>query len=335
MMRIGDKDARVTEHASPPPRRRGIAGGLVLLALVLAGLAGWRGWAWWEVREVRERVALDVAEQRAEALQARIEAAHRELRVQAQRLQDAAATNRILREEMLGLSQRGALLEEAVARLAASDRQGTRALRLEETASLLTQAAQRIEIAGDLAGASRAYALAADALAAIDDPTLLDLRQTLAQERAALATYGQGPQAEWDARLQAFAAALPRLPDRGQAPAPPRAAWQRLLAPLVDIRPSQPGMAIAPADREAGIAALEIEISLARAALERQDQAGLQVALARAEAWLPRLWPDSPALRQRRGELEALRQVPLQPRPPELGSTLQQLRGLAAGRSEP
>lgn len=336
MAGIGDKDARVDEHPSPPPRRRrGSAGWLALLAIVLLAAAGWRGWAWWQARDARERDAADAAEQRVAALQARVDAAHRELRAQAQRLQDTAATNRILREEMLGLGQRGALLEEAVARLAATDRQGVRALRLEEVASLLTQAAQRVEIAGDVAGAARAYALAAETLAGIDDPALLDLKQTLAQERAALAAYGAGPRAELGAQLEAFAAALPALPERVQAPPPPRAAWQRLLAPLVDIRPSQPGLAVAQSDREAGLAALQIELGLARAALERGDEAGLRSALARVQAWLPRLWPDSPALRQRQAQLEALRQAPLRPRPPELGSTLQQLRGLAAGRSEP
>src|SRR5690606_10395467 len=134
---------------------------------------------------------------------------------------------------------------------------------------------------------------------------LLDLRQTLAQERAALAAYGTGPRAELETRLQAFASSLETLqalPDRTAASPPERPAWQRLLAPLVDIRPSQPDLAVAPADREAGLAALQIELSLARAALERRDAAGLNAAFLRAQAWLPRLWPDSPALGQRRAE---------------------------------
>lgn len=334
---IGDKDARVTDDTAPPPRKRGRAGWLALLAILLVGVAGWRGWDWWQARDARAQDAVDASELRIEALEARTDTARREQRLQAQSLQDLAASHRILREEILGLSQRGALLEEAVARLASTERGALATLRLEEVALLLAQASQRLDIAGDVDGAGRAYALAAEHLAAIDDPALLDLKQTLTQERAALAAYAPGPRAELDARLQAFSSALQSLPERAATAPAQRPAWQRMLAPLVDIRPSQRAMVIAPADRGAGLAALQIELGLARAALERRDETGLRAALTRVQAWLPRLWPDSPALRQRQAELEALRQVSLRSQPPELGSTLRQLHDLrgGGGRSEP
>ncbi|HSX65669.1 MAG TPA: uroporphyrinogen-III C-methyltransferase, partial [Pseudoxanthomonas sp.] len=99
-------------------------------------------------------------------------------------------------------------------------------------------------------------------------------------------------------------------------------------APLVDVRPSRDEAIIAPPQRAAGEAALQIELSLARAALERGDLAGFHAALDRIEAWLPRLWPDSRQLRQGREQLKALRDTPLRPDLPVLGSTLQQLRQL-------
>ena len=94
----------------------------------------------------------------------------------------------------------------------------------------------------------------------------------------------------------------------------------------MDIRPTADTVAIAPSARAAGIAALQIELTLARAALERNDTPGFQAALRRVQAWLPQLWPDSPALQQRRNELQALSAAPLQADPPVMGSTLQQLR---------
>ena len=54
------------------------------------------------------------------------------------------------------------------------------------------------------------------------------------------------------------------------------------------------------------------------------------------DAWLTRLWPESPALQQRRNELKALQTAALQPSLPVLGSTLQQLRQLRnSGYSPP
>nr|WP_246197419.1 uroporphyrinogen-III C-methyltransferase [Pseudoxanthomonas sacheonensis] len=308
----------------------------LLLALLLLVLLGWRGWAMWQAREARAQASAAENEQRIGALEQRIDALRRDQRAQTQRILDAAATNRVLRDEVLGLSQRGALLEDSVSKLADPTRHGAQALRLDEVELLLSQAQQRLAIADDLDGARRAYALADGALRGIDDPRLLNLRQALAQERAALDTLGNGPHAAVARRLDAFAAGLEKLPDRAPAAQGQQAAWQRLLSPLVDVRRTESKTIIAPTERAAGQAALQIELSLARAALERDDAAGFRAAIVRMDQWLTRLWPDSPALRQRRDELKALRTAVLQPSLPVLGSTLQQLRQLRnSGHSLP
>jgi len=85
---------------------------------------------------------------------------------------------------------------------------------------------------------------------------------------------------------------------------------------------------VAPDERTTADAALQIEISLARAALERRDEAAWRAALARIEGWLPRLWPDSPERRQVHAQVRTLQTMSAPPRPTELGSTLQQLRML-------
>ena len=102
----------------------------------------------------------------------------------------------MLRDELLGIGQRAALLEDSVAKLADPERHGAQALRLDEVELLLSQGQQRLQIAGDLDGARRAYALAGGVLDGIDDPAYLSLRQALAQERAALDALGADPQVQ-------------------------------------------------------------------------------------------------------------------------------------------
>lgn len=307
----------------------------VLVAAVLLALLGWRGWASWQAREARWVAQAAASEQRLAALEQRLETLRRDQRAQTQRIQDAAATNRVLRDEVLGLSQRGALLEDSVSRLADSTRDAPQALRLDEVELLLSQGLQRLQIAADLHGARRAYALAAGALQGVDDPRLLNLRQALAQERAGLDALGDGPRAQAAARLDRLATALQKLPREAVSTATRRPAWQRALAPLVDVRPTADAVMPAPGARAAGEIALQIELNLARAAIERNDAGGLRAALDRVRAWLPRLWPPSPALQRAGAEIKGLRAASLQPRLPELGSTLEQLRVLRNAGSLP
>ena len=324
------------ETIRPTPSRSRTRLLVSLVVLALLGVLGWRGWATWQARETRSQAESVAVGQRIAALEQRIEALRRDQRAQTQRIQDAAATNRILRDEMLGLSQRGALLEESVSRLADPTRHGAQALRLDEVELLLSQAQQRLAIAEDLDGARRAYALADGALQGVDDPRLLNLRQALAQERAAIDVLGAGPHAAAALQLETFAAALAKLPERApEVEAARRPVWQRMLSPLVEVRPTRANTLVAPTQRMAGQAALQIELALARAALERHDVPAFHAALARIQAWLPRLWPDSPQLRQRRSELGSLMRAKLQPEVPVLGSTLQQLRAVRNANVRP
>jgi len=230
---------------------------------------------------------------------------------------------------MLGLSQRSALLEENLAKLADSANQGRQAVQRDEAELLLTQAAQRLNYADDVEGARRLYAQAATALAALPDSEGLNLRQALVQERDALDALGAGPRVQALQRLDALAGALQGLPTQvASTPAgdQTRPWWQAALAPFVDISPSRQNGPLTAAERRNADDALQLELTLARAAIERGDRAGRDAALSRVEQWAQRRWPDSPALRAQRAELQALRELPLQTSNTVLGSTLQQLR---------
>lgn len=310
------------------PRRRRLGWWWLLVLLLLAGV-GWWGWQQWQSRQASARAQIVDAEQRVALLEESLGALRRDQRSQAQRQQQADATNRVLRDELLGIGQRAALLEDNVSKLADPDRHGAQALRVDEVEMLLTSAAQRLDFASDLDGARRSYALAAGLLDGIDDPAYLSLRQTLAQERAALDALGADPRSVAAGQLEAFAATLQVLPERTHAVETERLPWwRRAFGRIVDVRPTQGRVIVESADRGAGLAALQLELTLARAALERRDAAAYRSALARVDAWLTRLWPDSAERRARRQTLRTLQTLPLTLRLPVLGSSLQQLRAL-------
>lgn len=323
----------MTDSATPAPSRPRLAGLTLVIMLVIAAMVAWAGWRHWQARQAVEAVELD-AGQRLDALETRVDSLRRDQRAQAQRLQHADATNRLLREELLGIGQRAALLEDTVSRLADPDRHGAQSLRLDEVEFLLAVAAQRLDLAGDLDGARRAYGLAAGLLDGIDDPAWLSLRQTLAQERAALDALGEAPRVVAAGRLDALEMALSVLPESAvaapDATAPTPAWWRRLLSRVVEARPTAGETMAAPGDRAPALAALRLELTLARAALERGDRDGFAAALQRAQAWVLRLWPESPQRAAAIQALQALQVQPLRPELPVLGSTLEQLRRLRA-----
>ncbi|MGY8563600.1 hypothetical protein L0938_09290 [Paracidovorax citrulli] len=317
----------------PPPPHRPLRWILPLaVAAVIVGGAGW-GWTQWQAQQARAAQREADANVLVQGLAGSVEALRRDQRSTSQRVQDAAATNRVLRDEMLGLSQRNSLLEENLARLADSTRHNAQALQLEEAELLLSQAGQRLAFADDVDGARRLYALAAAALEELPGGEYLNLRQALMQERNAVDALGPGPRAETQQRLARFAGALGALPEQivpaaGSA-APPW--WQQLLAPFVTITPTAAQGPLTAAERSAAWDALQLELTLARAAVERGNQSEFEQSLDRVALWMPRLWPDSPGLRERRAELQQLRARVLRPPLPELGSTLQQLRAMRDG----
>ncbi len=73
---------------------------------------------------------------------------------------------------------------------------------------------------------------------------------------------------------------------------------------------------------------LQLETSLAQAAIARRDDAALRQGLTRIDGWLARLLPNGPALQARKDISARLRGLTLQPQTPLAGSTLAQLRAL-------
>lgn len=294
---------------------------LLLLGLAAAGVFGWRYW------QHQQAQSAALADQQRQALTDSVASLRAAQQSQAQRLQQAEATNRVLRDELLGIGERATLLEDSLSKLADPDRNGAQALRLDEIEMLLGVGQQRLLLADDLDGSRRALALAAPLLGGIDDPAYLNLRQTLAQEQAALDALGIDPRMRASALLDALGKDLQDMPAETAPPGDQRAPWyERLLDRIVRVQPTAGAGLRERADREAALAAVQIELSLARAAIERRDDAGMARALDRIGAWLQQLQPTTlAASRKRIGELKSLS---LHVDAPLSGSTLQQLRAL-------
>lgn len=246
-----------------------------------------------------------------------------------QRLTDTSARTSLLRDEVLGVTQRSALIEDSVRQLAGARHDGETSLRVDEAELLLTFAQQRLVLAGDLPGAIRATELAESVLAQQRDPALLNIRQALAQELAALRRAQPPPQVVAGRELDAFEAALPMLaavgPGARIAPAPDASGLQRLLSAFVQVRSSGEQDLLAPEDRNTGEAALELEMAIARTALDRQNAAGFRASLVRLDRWLVRLYAPGPPLARERARLAALAKLTLISTLPEAGSTLEEL----------
>jgi len=306
----------------------------VPVLLLATGLA-----VWWFTRPAPEP-AVDplsnaMLDQRLLAVEQSLTTLQRGQSRNEQRLADLEARSKVQREELLGWGQRIALIEESVQKAAATPEglPGTR-LRLDEIDLLLGFAEARLALAGDIDGARRAYGLADDLLAALTEPRYVNLRQSLAQEQAALAALPPDPRQAAKGRVDAIEARLPELESQPAvpAPAPNASAFDRLLQALVDVRPRGEQTLLAPADRQRGEAALRLELSLARVAIERRDEAALADSAARARDWMRRLYAPGPALDDALGQLETLAGTRLALVMPVLGSTLVQLR--AERRSE-
>lgn len=324
----------------PPARRRfGAMGWLLLLAVAL--LLAWGGWRWWQGRGATDAATPDLSpealDERLIAAEQAVASLRRNQQGLDQRLTDTRARTSLLREEVLGVGERAAILEDSLRELSAQAGGGREALRLDEVELLLSLAQARLEVAGDLAGAIRATALAHAALAPLTDPQYINLRQTVAQELEALQALPADPRSRAAGELDALQAALPGLASR--APGAPvvggrgDSRWQRLVDAIVQVRPSSTQDLISPGDRATGEAALGLELALARTALERRDEVAFRAGLQRIDQWLVRLYAEDAALVAERERLARLSRLGLVPALPTRGAGLQQLRDLRRGRS--
>ena len=313
------------------PRRGRMRGQLLLwlLTLALIAIGGWQLRAWWrETMQPADSIAAQPDDTVVADPSTAINALRREQHALAQRMSDASASSQVLRDEVLGVGERAALLEQSVTRIASPRAQGEQALRLDEAELLLTIGQQQLVLSSDVGSALHAYALADGTLAGSTDPAALNLRQSLAQEIAALRALPPDPRAVVAGQLDAIEASLAGQPFADTAQRAERTSvFDRVVGSMVEVRRSQQQDLLDPASREAALTVVRLELTLARLALERRDAAAFHAALTRIDGWLPRLFAPTTVAQQRR-QLAALQNTPLRIDLPALGGTLDELRRL-------
>lgn len=323
--------ASSTPRPAPVPRRGGTLALALLLALLALGLAGYVAWRQWQQMQGR---ASDNLDQRVGHLEDTLGTLGDERTLLRQRLGDAEQVNRGLREELLGQSERLRNLEDAVAKLSEKSLSGHDAMLLDETETLLRMGQQRYALFHDAQAAAAAYALADQALAAVNDGAFSGVRQSIAAEREALEQ--SVPQTRAVDTLQQLRGAMETLPLKPQDTPAGQAnpgAWARIrhaLGSVVSVqRDDDAPLAVADARFARELAALDL--AQAQAALLAADVGAAQAAIVRAQASLTAQFDAAdPAVAHAQAQLASLAKALKPATPVQLGAALAELRNLRA-----
>ena len=181
--------------AAPPARapaaRQSGGWGWILWLAVLAA-AGYIFWRVQTVEQGQDRVAQDERttvqklRDQADALQREGATNRQDIGALRARLDDAAKVNESLRAQVLGLSERARLAEEAIANLADKRLSGHDSLLLNEAELLLVLGGERYRLFHDPLAAIAAYHLADAALAEANNAAFSTIRQSISAEIGAL-----------------------------------------------------------------------------------------------------------------------------------------------------
>ncbi len=328
----------VTTRPTPRPRGGGSLALALLLSLLALAAAGYVGWQQWQQQRGSAADSQGVAslQQRADTLETKLGSLSGQRASLDQRLDDAAAVNRSLREELLGQGERIRNLEDAVAKLAEKSLSGHDAMLLDETDSLLRMGAERYRLFHDAQAAAAAYGLADETLAAVNDGAFSGVRQSIQAEREALSKSQPTSPAGALQLLQGLRGAIDNLPLKpldsaaaGQA----TDTWSRIrraLGSVVSVqRDSGAPLAVADARLARELAALDL--AQAQAALLAHDPDSYAAALQRVDASLAGQFDESAApVQQARATLKQLQSQLPASAPVQLGDALTELRNLRA-----
>lgn len=330
-----------------PARRRG-RGVWVVVLLVLAAVAAAGGYLYLELQRARGLAAEGEGwRSEAEALNARLVALDRQLaaldggrRGLDERIAEVASNQRVIRQELLGMGERAATIEDAVARLSDQRLRGEAALKLNEIEGLLVLAEQRLQLARDPEGARTALRLAASALDTLEDPLYAGLALPLRAELQLLQQLPADPLPELRDRLGAALAAAPALPRRPLAQDADTTAsavggrLQQALSELITVRRrGDAEQTLSGSAREAALEALQLDLRSALLAAEARDAQGLDSALARVQPLFERLFDPADARVTAIAQgLAGIDAAALAPELPTLGASLAELRALRGSR---
>jgi uroporphyrin-3 C-methyltransferase len=329
-------------NAPAPAPKRGNGGtviaAIILIAIAAAGYFAWQSWNAAQGRQQADQTDRQQLALRVESAARSAEQAHRDTDTLRARLDDAAKVNQSLREQLLGLTVRARLVEDALTNLADKRLSGHDAMLLSESEMLLALGAERYTLFHDTTASIEAYRLADTALAAIDDAAFSTVRQSISAEIDAFVALRSADTSATLRELAQLRVAVAQLPaaargldHAGDDAGEPR--WQRLLAQFVRVHRSDDTAEVA-ARHGVGLARqlLALDLRDAEAALLARDELRFRAALTDAQALL-RVDFDGKddATKAVRATLDALAKLELAPPAPTLlGTALKELRNLRA-----
>jgi len=328
--------------ATTPQRRNtriGLAGVALLLALLALGLAAWAAWQAQRLQRAGESGATRVTqvESHIAAIERSLASDTSQQQALDRRLAAIESDLRAGHDTVQALDQRTSNLEAALGALSDQQLRGHDALLLDDAEFLLRAGAQRVELFHDVAGGLRAYTLAEQALAQVQDPAFVPARASVATERAMLSADAPPSRQHASDVLNALRTRIPSLPLRADGQAAPvgkaDGTWSRLWHAFSGVlRIERDGSASLPAvDARFAHELAALDLAQAQAALLAFDEAGYRAALQRSDALLAASFDaDSPDVRWARASLRELLSTPPPQPAPQLGGALATLRDLRA-----
>jgi uroporphyrin-3 C-methyltransferase len=307
--------------------RSGLAGWLILLGVLLLLLVV--AWLLRPARSLEPASTLPAPDPLERALSSEVQS----LRTQ---LDDAKSVNRVLREQMLALTRRVGLMEDAVAGLGARSMPAGDQLALDEATFLLSMAVERYALFGDANGALRAFDLADGQLSTVADPRIAPVRQNLAIERELLRRVAPMDMGAVAAQLASLTDRLEQLPRRSDGVESGRPRLKAILERYLVVRPRD---ALGPRSYVSATVARQrvaVDLAAARLALLHRDQARFREAVAFAIASVElNFEPAHPQVVMTLTELRALQDREIRPAVDGLGLALEELRRYRAARGLP
>jgi uroporphyrin-III C-methyltransferase len=342
----GDRPAY--QPVVPPRRRRDRSRPLywlvVLLTLAAIGYGGWRGMQW-------ATGTLHTVSSQQELIQ-RLSGELGALRARADELaaRQTDLTTAVQRNDtgLAALSGRIGESEQAMARLSDTVEGGRTRLQLAAVEQLMLMANDRLLLARDASGALKALDLADQRLALVNDPRLFRTRETLAQERAALATLALPDYTGLALTLAELMKRVPQLPLRTRVP-------ERFeTQPQAEVMPAEPGVLgriwvavktalsslfavrrntgaaprlLGPDEEALVVQILRLKLEGARLALLAGDAPAFRELCVDAAGWLTQYYDETDAnVRAVQAELERINHLKLAAALPDISRSLTLLR---------
>lgn len=336
----------VKPATTPAAARRGRGSGwwaaLLLLLLAVLGVAAWQAYRWGSAWLAQQDERVTALAQSLSAAEAQID------RLQT-RLSDQAVATQRTAAELARVPERLHAQDQAIGELREELGGGRARVQLALVEQLLLLANDRVQVAHEVAPAIAALDAADARLAALKDPRLFELRETIAGERAALQAVVQPDTVGAALVLSGLIGRAPQLalatqvPEHFESRPPPAtpppsdagmwarawAAVKRALASTFSVRRSDsPAPELLSVEQTALIRqVLMLKLEAARVALLRQDTSSFRDLCVSASAWLDAYFHAAdPAVTSARAELQRLQALQLQPPLPDVSRSLGLLR---------